>query len=388
MGRHSDGLLPFALITTAALWSGCGVREARTDAALDLEFLRSRPVSQPQFALAPEGTLYVLWREPGEAGADLYLVRRGEDGGLTDPIRVNDSPGIVEKWDLDENRASIAFAGAGIVTVAWGSRDGNVRAAVSRDAGVSFEPASTLNLDGAEGVYHAYPEIAVDESGVVHAFWIDARNAEAGAEEPADLYYARVQDGAVSERNLTADQEPSICGCCRIDVARSGETLNVAFRNTDADGYRDVFRLVGNVSGVFESPARLGPPMWKLDGCPMFGPLNVGATTLWTEGSTGKRRLFQAEATDGSAELVLEDSESWTLERPPRFVETRESNAPLVLLPGRPTTRLLRLTEGTWTTVVDDLPSWAMSGFLEGGVLTVLGAVEDRALWQQTRLAE
>jgi hypothetical protein len=128
--------------------------------------------------------------------------------------------------------------------------------------------------------------------------------------------------------------------------------------------------------------------MWKLDGCPMFGPLNVGATTLWTEGSTGKRRLFQAEATDGSAELVLEDSESWTLERPPRFVETRESNAPLVLLPGRPTTRLLRLTEGTWTTVVDDLPSWAMSGFLEGGVLTVLGAVEDRALWQQTRLAE
>jgi hypothetical protein len=170
-------------------------------------------------------------------------------------------------------------------------------------------------------------------------------------------------------------------------VARSGETLNVAFRNADADGYRDVFRFVGNVSGVFESPARLGPPMWKLDGCPMFGPLNVGATTLWMEGSTGKRRLFQADATDGSVELVLEDSESWTLERPPRFVETRESKAPLVLLPGRPTTRILLRTEGTWTMVVDDLPSWAMSGFLEGGVLTVLGAVDGKASWQQTPFA-
>jgi hypothetical protein len=86
---------------------------------------------------------------------------------------------------------------------------------------------------------------------------------------------------------LTADQDDSICGCCRVDVdVRSDDRLVIAFRNTGG-GYRDMFRIEAGADRVFGEPARLGPLMWELNGCPVIGPLNVGEVTLWSEASTG-----------------------------------------------------------------------------------------------------
>ena len=81
--------------------------------------------------------------------------------------------------------------------------------------GPSFDegrPAVAVGTGGVIAVATSMPR------GVVHAAWIDGRFAPRGTHEPAELFHARVDDGEVTEINLTADQQDSICDCCRIDV--------------------------------------------------------------------------------------------------------------------------------------------------------------------------
>jgi len=342
---------------------------------MELDFLAARPsVFQPQFAVTADGELFVAWRERGDDGSDLYLVRGSADGTFSNAVRVNDVPGSVESFDLDEARAALAVGPGDRVALAWGTMSGEIFAAISTTSGRSFNPSVKLNQDTIEA-YRGFPTIAFDAAGVLHAAWIDSRFA-GGAEEPADLYYAAVHDGAVIEANLTAAQEASICGCCRlqIEVNDTGE-ITIVFRNTTLDGYRDIFRVRGSTSGDFGAPERLGPPMWKLNACPMAGPIQVGGAVLWNEASTGKRRLLSAAGPGDDFGIVLEDSEHWSIQKPPRLVVGVEAGSPMYLVPGRPTSRLIKADGVSWKTVADDLPQWATSAATDGGRLLLLGSV-------------
>ena len=186
-----------------------------------------------------------------------------------------------------------------------------------------------------------FADIDVDAEGVAHAAWIDGRFAPRGAEEPAELYYARIDGSEVTEINLTEEQVDSVCACCRVDIdLQPDQEVIIAFRNTGG-GYRDIHRVTGTTGSEFGEPIRLGPPMWELNGCPVIGPLNVGEATLWSEASTGKRRLLVATATDGNFEIVIGDSQAWRIDRPPRIV-AEDGGEALLLLPGRPTGLLLK----------------------------------------------
>lgn len=363
------------LFLAAAGIAGCsadgGAAAAQTVAAAsDLGFLSGRDVRQPQFASTDGGLLYVVWREAGEGGSNLLLSRRDDSRVFGPPVRINDVPNSVANIDLDEMRVEVGMVGD-FVGVAWTTQGADIRAAVSRDGGVSFEPSVNLNSDEGSGAYHGFVGTDIDARGVLHAAWIDGRYAPSGHEEPAELMYARLEDGVATERNLTADQTESICGCCRVDVDLQGESVVIAFRNTES-GYRDIFRVVGDLEGVFGVPTRLGPPMWKLRGCPTFGPANVGRATVWGEASMGKRRLLAATGSQGDFQVLLEDSDGWSIRRPPRAVINTASS--MILVPGRPTGKLLVSEGESWSVVADDLPPWAMSAVLESDQLTLLGA--------------
>jgi len=345
---------------------------ANVEVATSLGFLRDREVYMPQFAQGDDGSLYFAWTERGEGrGADLFISRLGPGNVYTPPVRVNDIPASVSGGDLDEGRPALSIGRDGMIGVAWSARS-DIRAAISRDGGASFEPSVVLNSNAGSPTYRGFVDIDVDANGVGHAAWIDGRFAPRGAEEPADLYYARIDGAAVTEINLTEDQIDSICGCCRIDIdVRADEELVIAFRNTGG-GYRDIHRLAVGADATFGAPQRLGPAMWELNGCPVMGPLNVGEATLWAEASTGKRRLLAATETDGSYEVVIEDTEEWRIDRPPRIVDSRENEA-LVLVPGRPTGVLLRGSGTSWQVVAADLPVWAMSAAMIDGNLVIVG---------------
>lgn len=350
--------------------------------------LASRRVFQPRILAADDGARLLVWRELGAKGSNVYLARRPADGAIGDPVRVNEAPDSVLSWNHDENRPAVAFGPGGAVAVAWTADDGNVRAAVSSDGGATFAPSVRLNQDEAPA-YHALPAIAFDAAGVLHGVWIDARDAgHPGAEEPADLYYARVEGGTVSERNLTAGREDSLCGCCRLDLRMTaGEELAIAFRNAGVDGYRDVYRLAGTADGGFSEPERLGPPMWELEGCPSAGPAVLDDATLWNEGSTGRWRTLAAAASDGTYSVVLESGEEWSVRSPPRQVAGSPADDPLVLVPGRPHSRVLRRRDGAWVSTLDDVPEWAASALLSAGRLWVVGS-EDGELRLASRSYE
>ena len=384
------GMARITLVVLAAAIVACGAPGSGPDTdGLDTEkaaaagsaaaetglgFLEDREVYRPQFASGADGSLYIVWRERGEErGANLYISHYGEGGVFEPQVQINDVPGSVGGSSLDEERASVAIGDNGVIAVAWTARGSDIRAALSTDAGESFAPSVVLNSDEGARAYRGFVDIDVDATGIAHAAWIDARFAPPRAEEPADLYYARIEDGEVTEINLTEDQIDSICACCRIDVnVRADNRLVIAFRNT-GEGYRDIWRIEAGADHVFGAPARLGPPMWELRGCPVIGPLNVGEATLWSEASTGKRRILVATDTESDYEVVVEDADAWAIERPPRPVAGSDSSAMMLLLPGRPSGVILGGAGMDWAVIAEDVPRWAMSAALIDGSLVVIG---------------
>jgi len=318
-----------------------------------------------------------VWREPAaERGGNLFIARRTDTGVYTPPVRINDLEGTVGGGSLDEGRAAVSVGEGGLLAVAWTSRGSHIRAAISSDGGESFAPSVNLNSDVDARAYRGFVDIALDGAGVAHAAWIDGRFAPRGAEEPAELFYARIEDGEVTEINLTEDQIDSICGCCRVDVdVRGDDRLVIAFRNTGG-GFRDIHRIEAGADRVFGEPARLGPPMWELNGCPVIGPLNIGEATLWSEASTGKRRILAATDTDESYEVVIEDDHEWAIERPPRIVAGSGAGTTMLLLPGRPTGVILAGSGTEWRVVAEGIPRWAMSAARVDGRLVVLGSID------------
>lgn len=345
--------------------------------------LASRRVFQLQLAVAADGTLLQVWREKGEKGSDLYLSRRPVGGVSSEPVRINDLPGSVQSWNHDESRASVAPGPGGRVAVAWTTGSGNVRVAISADGGASFAPSMRLNQDE-KPAYHGFPTLAFDTEGVLHAAWIDARDApQAGAEEPADLYSARLTEGAIDERNLTADRDDSVCGCCLPHMEMAGDRLTIAFRNATADGYRDIFRVAGTTGGAFTTAERLGPPMWKLNGCPSAGPMTVDGITLWNEVSTGKQRTLAAAA--GGAYRIVLDGTDGSVRLPPRRVANSSGGDALVLVPGSPHGTIFRAADGAWSPAVEDLPEWVTSAALDGDRLLLAGDVDGQARFASRR---
>jgi hypothetical protein len=359
----------------AAAGEGAAIETVAVDTGLG--FLRDREVYLPQFAGGSDGSLYIVWREPAqERGGNLFLSRRTDAGVFEPPVRINGMEGTVGGGSLDEGRAAVAVGDDGLLAVAWTARGSDIRAAISHDGGKSFDRSVTLNSDAGARAYRGFVDIDVDAAGVAHAAWIDARFAPRGAEEPAELFYARIEGGEVTEINLTEDQVDSICGCCRVDVdVRSDDRLVIAFRNTGG-GYRDIFRIEAGADRAFGEPARLGPPIWELNGCPVIGPLNVGEATLWSEASTGKRRILVATGTDGVYEVAIEDTEEWAIERPPRIVVGSGAADTMLLVPGRPAGKILRGSGTVWAVAAENIPRWAMSAAMVNGTLILLGDLD------------
>ena len=340
-----------------------------------LEFMNTRRVFEPQMTYLRDGTLVLIWRETGEAGSNLYSSVRAPDGTFGSPVRVNDAAHTVESITLDGMRAAIAVGSDSTIAVAWSDTRAQIRVAVSTDAGINFEPSIRLDQSG-EPAYRGFPAISFDRLGDLHAIWIDSRFAEDFAEEPADLYYAKVSDGEVKEQNLTEEQQPSICGCCRTFINAADESLKMTFRNTTAGGYRDPYTISRSQDGEFSAPQSVTDPLWELTGCPMAGPILAGDEVLWYDGSTGKKLTMVSSPGQRQARRVFDDEErgDWIGRQPPRAVSTKGGTGSVLLLPGHPTSRLISRGESGWHAVADDLPSWSMSGAYADGQLDLVGA--------------
>jgi len=215
------------------------------------------------------------------------------------------------------------------------------------------------------------PSVAISPDGSAHTIWLDPRVAPKGMEEPSDLFYASADKGIVKELNLTANQELTVCGCCRPYIAIDEKnSFDIVFRNASAGGYRDISRIAG-FDGSFGEPQATSPPIWKLDACPSAGPIASQGGTLWKDASTGSWRMLWS--TDANLEPVelFTDRDNFELTYSPRTVSGREA---WVLVGANPHSMIATWNEDSWQVVRDDLPRWVSSAVVRDGQLILMGS--------------
>lgn len=331
-------------------------------------FLTSvKGIYQTQLLLQSDGSLLLVWVQKGLYDLDLYVARQQADGAFSHPLRINQRG--LNRWTGDEARPGVALGPDGTVAVAWTAASQDIMIAVGSNFGLEFSAPMKLNQDSKRAM-RTMPSVSFSPDGAAHAVWLDPRQAPEGMEEPSDLYYAMVKNGSVTETNLTARQEPTVCGCCRpyIAVDEKG-VLDIAFRNADSNGYRDISRISGT-SGSLGEPQATSPPIWKLNACPSAGPILSQGGTLWRDASTGDWRMLWSTDAQTAPSVLFKEQGNLELIRSPRTVSGREN---WVLVGAQPHSMIAELVDDSWTVIHDKLPPWVSSAAVKGDELIMIG---------------
>jgi|GEM_PF-2744017 len=339
-----------------------------TDQSGPFNFLTSvKGVYQTQLSVQSDGSLLLVWVQRGLYDLDLFVARQEQDAEFSHPLRVNHRG--LNRFTGDEARPDVALGPNGEVAITWTAANNSVMIAVGSNFGLTFDPPLKLNQDDSRA-YRTMPTVAFSPDGAAHAVWLDPRQAPKGMEEPSDLYYAVVKNGNVIETNLTADQEQTVCGCCRPYIAINEEgVFDIAFRNEDLNGYRDISRIYGSAD-TLSAPQATSPPIWKLNACPSAGPIVRQGGTLWKDASTGDWRLLWSTNAKAEPTELFTNQHDMNLTRSPRTVSGRES---WVLVGANPNSVITELVNDSWVIVQDKLPPWVSSATVTGDKLIMIG---------------
>jgi len=331
-------------------------------------FLTSaKGVYQSQLLLQSDGSLLLVWVQKGLYDLDLFVARQQPDGEFSHPLRINQRG--LNRYTGDEARPSVALGPDGAVAVAWTAASQDIMIAVGSNYGTEFDAPLTLNQDD-KRAFRTMPSVSFSPDGAAHAVWLDPRQAPEGMEEPSDLYYAMVKNGSVTETNLTARQEPTVCGCCRPYIAIDEEgVFDILFRNADSNGYRDISRISGTIGSLGE-PQPTSPPIWKLNACPSAGPIASQGGTLWKDASTGDWRMLWSTDAETAPSELFSDRDDLDLIRSPRKVSGRGN---WVLIGAQPHSMIATLVDDSWKIIHDNLPPWASSAVVKDDKLILIG---------------
>lgn len=290
--------------------------------------------SNSHVTLAADGVrVAAAWLASTEAGADVF-VAMSENGGerFFVPVRVNDVAGDAAGNGEQPPRVALKDR---VVTVVWVSKRtgvSGIRAAQSTDGGRTFSPARTISPEGVTGA-RGWESVAVSDDGVVHAAWLDGRNASSPPQpaDPASAKHASAphaadhsahQHGAMRQDIVHAmwhDNGPivespvaeNVCFCCKTGVAIKGSDVFVVWRHLFPGGVRDI--AIGRSADggrTFGPPVRVSADNWRIDACPDDGPslaidadgaVRVAWPTLLQDGGQPHMAIFEATSRDGGA---------------------------------------------------------------------------------------
>jgi len=331
-------------------------------------FLTSaKKVYQSQLLTQSDGSLLLVWVQRGLYQLDLFVARQEQDGKFSQPLRINHHG--LNRYTGDEARPDVALSKDGAVAIVWTAASHDIMIAMGTNFGKTFDAPLKLNQDDKAAV-RTMPSVSFSPDGASHAVWLDPRQAPKGMEEPSDLYYATVKNGNVTESNLTANQEQTVCGCCRPNISIDEEDqFNIVFRNADLNGYRDISRISGTSDSLGE-PQATSPPIWKLNACPSAGPIASQGGTLWKDASTGDWRMLWSTDANKAPTEVFKNQPDLELARSPRTVSGRKN---WILVGANDHSLIATLIDESWQIVLDDLPPWVSSAAIRGDELFLLG---------------
>lgn len=282
---------------------------------------------QPQAALAPDGTLHLIYFKGEPMAGDVFHVSGKPGESLSPPLRVNSQPGAAVATGTIRG-AHLALDGAGRPHVAWmGSRDAAPRPkegapmlyARLNGAGTAFEPQRNLvtwatGLDGGGS-------LAADRDGNVYVAWHAGPEGHDAGEEARAVFVARSADsGKTFARETRAGSERSgACGCCGMRAfADKAGNLALLYRTANGEG-RDMSLLISADRGANFKSTTLSK--WAVFKCPM------SSATLTEAGG----RILATSEKDGRVALNFIDPKSTATTASIHPAEAKQAKHPVAV---------------------------------------------------------
>lgn len=214
----------------------------------------------PRVAALPDGGALVLWGRQVPGPDSLYTARRDPAGNWTAPVTL---PAVAPYVNAVEGPQ--LACGGGVCWVAQGSTaDADGYVLRSADGGQSWSPAVAVTPPGTQLSLIA---VGADRAGNAHVAYLDLAGAPAWR-------YTRSADGLswTAPVAVNAAAPGVACECCWAGVMAGGDTVQVFFRNNDAN-LRDI-RVARSLDGGASFPDILDPDPtdWMISGCPVAGP--------------------------------------------------------------------------------------------------------------------
>ena len=250
----------------------------------------------PTIAAAPgDGGAFVAWVAIQNGESNVLVARRGPDGVVTTPVRVNDVAG--DAAPHAQAPAQVATGPDGEVYAVWQSTfdveyldfgGSNVRFSRSSDGGQTWSPAVTVNDNPAsEPARNTFHNIDVAQDGTIYVSWIDARvrdgyrgkvfretgeTADPATEPGTEIRIARSTDGGQTF-SPSVVLETNSCPCCRTSTAVALDgTVYVSYRKVFDGNIRDIVVARSTDGGqTFSEPVRVHDDEWHIEGCPHAG---------------------------------------------------------------------------------------------------------------------
>lgn len=266
--------------------------------------------------LAADGDrVAAVWLASSDSGNDVF-VAMSDDGGarFAAPVRVNDLPGDAAGNGEQPPRVVLHDRTVAVVWISKRQGVSGVRAAQSADGGRSFSAARTISPEGVTGA-RGWESVAIADDGMVHAAWLDGRNAAPMAADHhdhgvmrQDIVHAMWRAGEPVVESPVAD---NVCFCCKTGVVTHGRDVFVVWRHLFEGGVRDIAVARSADGGrTFGSPVRVSADNWKIDACPDDGPslavegngtLHVAWPTLLSDSGQPHMAIFETISMDGGA---------------------------------------------------------------------------------------
>jgi hypothetical protein len=229
---------------------------------------------------APDGALYASWLD-GRLGKSLVYVTKSPDGGKHWMPNLRVAAGEA----CPCCRTTMASAPNGMLYLAWRQVfPGNVRDVVvarSPDGGVTWEEPVRAHADNwvFDGCPHAGPSLQVDGKGSVHIAWWTGKQGSAG------VWYARSDDGAMTFSKPIPLGVAEFSRPAHVQLALGGQDRIVAVWD---DGTLATPRIVVRTSktrgATWSAPATLSDT-GRVAGFPVVAATKERVAVAWSEQS-------------------------------------------------------------------------------------------------------